>query len=131
MGVNVNHHPRIRLSSHDILPSTIVGPSGGSQQLLMESTPHSGHFMHHDWPLPSDRGQFASVMGGGGTLGRAGNRHQLFQAYPPHPPMQLGPSSTFRQRGGAGNIYHTCERPMSNNKKRDTIVEDNNTESSV
>ena len=82
--------------------------------------------MHHDWPLPQ-RTQFASVMGG--TLGR-------------HPPMMNPPASrvpnvqypqtstsTFRATAGYP-LYHTCERPPSS-KKRVTIVEDNNTESSV
>ena len=36
----------------------------------------------------------------------------------------------FSFRGASYPLYHTCERPNSG-KKRVTIVEDNNTESSV
>ena len=86
--------------------------------------------MHHDWPLQATtnhRGQFASVMGG--TLGRHVGRAIVppnLQYPAPPPPAH----STFRAGGGGYPLYHTCERP-STSKKRVTIVEDNNTESSV
>ena len=82
--------------------------------------------MHHDWPLPQ-RTQFASVMGG--TLGR----HPQMMKPPASrvPNVQYPPTSTSTLRATAGYpLYHTCERPPSS-KKRVTIVEDNNTESSV
>ena len=104
-----------------------VGVSGtGNSQLVIETG--GAHFMHHDWPLASHRTQFAGIVGG--TLGRAGSRGvptganlSGMQPYPvPHPP-----NSTFRSPGYP--LYHTCERPLG--KKRVTIVEDKNTESSV
>ena len=115
-------HHHLRISSQDALIDPVTG--AGSSQLIIETG--GTQFMHHDWPLPSHRTQFAGIVGG--TLGRGGARPMGppgagLQAFPVPPP----PNSTFR----AGYpLYHTCERPNTS-KKRVTIVEDNNTESSV
>ena len=77
----------------------------------------TGYVPHHDWPQvnPPHPGQFASIVG---TLGRARN----------NPTLEY---SSFRANAAAYPLYHTCERPNNTAKKRVTIVEDNNTESSV
>jgi len=113
---------QIRISSQEAL----LDPSGGSNQLLIESA--GGQLMHHDWPLPQ-RTQFASVMGG--TLGRhpAAMMNPAAASRVPNLQYPVSSTSTFRATAGYP-LYHTCERPPSS-KKRVTIVEDNNTESSV
>lgn len=116
---------QLRISSQDAL---LDSSGNGSSQLVIETGGAiGGQFMHHDWPLPSQggRAQFASIVGG--TLGRAGPRGGVPNVYP----IQGAPvvaNSSFR--GASYPLYHTCERPNSG-KKRVTIVEDNNTESSV
>ena len=120
-----------------------VSPASGngSSQLLQQQfpppPPPEPWTQHQQQQLPP-RGssvQFANVMGG--TLGRHAPmvHHGSLQGPGPSniPNIQQYPS-TFRGGGGttATNsypLYHTCERPT--NKKRVTIVEDNNTESSV
>lgn len=74
---------------------------------------------------PHHRGQFASVMGGtlgrhhpGGGGSRQANLHMQYST--------LGMPSTNK---APYPLYHTCDRAQQ--KKRVTIVEDNNTESSV
>ena len=120
-----------------------VSPASGngSSQLLQQQfppPPPPEPWTQHQQQqlLPRGRsGQFANVMGG--TLGRHAPmvHHGSLQGPGPSniPNIQQYPS-TFRGGGGttATNsypLYHTCERPT--NKKRVTIVEDNNTESSV
>ena len=119
-----------------------VSPASGNgsqhlQQQFPPPPPPEPWTQHQQQPLPP-RGQFANVMGG--TLGRHspmvhhGHGAGGLQGPPPSGPSNI-PNiqqypSTFR--GGTTNsypLYHTCERPT--NKKRVTIVEDNNTESSV
>ena len=120
-----------------------VSPASGngSSQLLQQQfpppPPPEPWTQHQQQQLPprGSSGQFANVMGG--TLGRHAPmvHHGSLQGPGPSniPNIQQYPS-TFRGGGGttATNsypLYHTCERPT--NKKRVTIVEDNNTESSV
>ena len=120
-----------------------VSPASGngSSQLLQQQfpppPPPEPWTQHQQQQLPprGSSGQFANVMGG--TLGRHAPmvHHGSLQGPGPSniPNIQQYPS-TFRGSGGttATNsypLYHTCERPT--NKKRVTIVEDNNTESSV
>ena len=113
---------QIRISSQEALLDPSGG--GGSNQLLIESA--GGQLMHHEWPLPQ-RTQFASVMGG--TLGR--HPAVMNPAAASRVPNLQYPNSTSTFRATAGYpLYHTCERPPPS-KKRVTIVEDNNTESSV
>ena len=121
-----------------------VSPASGngSSQLLQQQfppppppEPWTQHQQQQQLPPRGSSGQFANVMGG--TLGRHAPmvHHGSLQGPGPSniPNIQQYPS-TFRGGGGttATNsypLYHTCERPT--NKKRVTIVEDNNTESSV
>ena len=120
-----------------------VSPASGngSSQLLQQQfpppPPPEPWTQHQQQQLPprGSSGQFANVIGG--TLGRHAPmvHHGSLQGPGPSniPNIQQYPS-TFRGGGGttATNsypLYHTCERPT--NKKRVTIVEDNNTESSV
>ena len=123
-----------------------VSPAGSGSQLLQQQfppPPPPEPWTQHLPPPPQQqqppRGQFANVMGG--TLGRhapmvhgghgaAGGGLQGGPSGPSNMPNIQQYPSTFR--GGNTNsypLYHTCERPT--NKKRVTIVEDNNTESSV
>ena len=120
-----------------------VSPASGngSSQLLQQQfpppPPPEPWTQHQQQQLPprGSSGQFANVMGG--TLGRHAPmvHHGSLQGPGPSniPNIQQYPS-TFRGGGGTTDtnsypLYHTCERPT--NKKRVTIVEDNNTESSV
>ena len=129
-------------------PATLVDISlnssgNGSSQLLQQQfppppppEPWTQHHQQQQQLLPrGSSGQFANVMGG--TLGRHAPmvHHGSLQGPGPSniPNIQQYPS-TFRGGGGTTTtnsypLYHTCERPT--NKKRVTIVEDNNTESSV
>lgn len=125
------------MSSHGDWPSTVV-PAAVVQQPVVPPVPRH-QFQdsmlienvvvqpaHVDWPPMAGhhRGQFASIVGG--TLGRAPSRNPHFVAS--SNPAAGGNMSSFH----GYPLYHTCERPSASaSKKRVTIVEDNNTESSV
>lgn len=136
-GQHPQNHPEwpahVRIPSQDgaaHLMDMTRGVVSGSQQHLMLDPRGSGQQLA-DWPVVH-RGQFASVMGG--TLGRqhpvgVGQHAAAGQRVPNvHLPPDIRGG---RSGGGHGQypLYHTCERPSG--KKRVTIVEDNNTESSV
>ena len=118
----------MRMSSQEALLSSRGG--NGSQLLGEPGNQHLQQQQQLPPPPPEPwtqqqqtRGSFAGIMGG--TLGRHAPMIVGGQG-PTVPNVQQYPS-TFR--GGSYPLYHTCERPSS--KKRVTIVEDNNTESSV
>ena len=130
----------MRMSPQDAL-LTPRGGGGNGSQLLVESTTGSQLLQQQQQkqlppppPEPSwmqSRGQFANVMGG--TLDRHAAPHGGHHGPPSVPNVQQQQyPSTFRG-GSSYPMYHTCERPLhpATSKKRVTIVEDNNTESSV
>ena len=127
----------LRMSSQEAL---LASHSGNGSQLLLESATGSSQLLQQQLPPPppepwTSQQQPKFVPAGpnhmlGGTLGRHTSIMVGGQpsGAPSVPNVQYPTGSTFRG-GNRYPLYHTCERPT--NKKRVTIVEDNNTESSV
>ena len=126
----------LRMSSQEAL---LASHSGNGSQLLLESATGSSQLLQQQLPPPppepwtsQQQPKFAPAPNHmlGGTLGRHTSIMVGGQPSggPSVPNVQYPTGSTFRG-GSSYPLYHTCERPT--NKKRVTIVEDNNTESSV